>query len=117
GREGKFDLTYYEQDIYRGPTNILSFVERGAASVCQVRYEDLVTDPQSHTRRITDFLELPPLPSVKLPERDRLIEAKLGDKTGIHKFQSVSTASAEEWRKTFASPIRKHWARAYLDFI
>lgn len=116
-REGKFDLRYYEQDIFRGPTNILSFVERSKAAVCQVRYEDLVLEPEGNLRRITEFLDLPALTAVKLPERDRLTEAKLGDKTGIHKYQSVSTAAAEEWRRTFASPVRKFWARRYLDFL
>jgi hypothetical protein len=66
-REGKFDLRYYEQDIFRGPTNILNFVERSQAAICQVRYEALVVDPEQELRRVTDFLSLPALATVKLP--------------------------------------------------
>jgi hypothetical protein len=116
-QKGKFNLLYYEQDIYRGPLNILSFAEKRAATVCELRYEDLVAHPEKHVRRITDFLELPPLASVTLPEKDALKDARLGDKTGINKFQTVSAAPAEEWKNAFASPLRKYWARRYLEFL
>lgn len=116
-QKGKFDLRYYEQDIYRGPLNILSFVEKRSAAICEVRYEDLVAQPEANMRRVTEFLELPPLATVELPSRDPLKEAKLGDKTGIHKFQTISTASADEWRNAFASPLRRHWAKRYLEYL
>jgi len=116
-KEGRFDLRYYEQDIFRGPLNILSFVEKRAAAICELRYEDLVRQTESSVRRVTDFLELPPLQSVSLPEKDLLKEAKLGDKTGIHKFQSVSTAPVEEWKMEYRSSVRKFWAKRYLEFL
>lgn len=116
-QEGVFDARYYEQDIYRGPTNILAFVQKGAVPICQVRYEDLVASPGTEVRKITDFLELPPLASVELPQKDPLKEAKLGDKTGIHKFKTVSAASVEEWKTWFRSPIRRYWAWRYLQFL
>ncbi len=116
-KEGRFDLRYYEQDIFRGPLNISSFVEKRCAAICELRYEDLVVEPGTSVRRITDFLELPPLASVSLPEKDSLKEAKLGDKTGIHKFHSVSAAPVEEWKFEFASVVRKFWAKGYLKFL
>ena len=116
-QKGRFDLCYYEQDIFRGPLNILSFVDKRAAAVCELRYEDLVARPEESVRRVTDFLELPPLATVALPEKDPLKEAKLGDKTGIQKFQSVSAAPVEEWKSAFASPLRKFWAKRYLEFL
>ena len=116
-KKGRFDLSYYEQDIFRGPSNILAFVEKQPAAICQVRYEDLVAEPEKAVRRVTDFLELAPLASVALPERDPLKEARLGDKTGIEKFQAVSAAPLEEWKHFFASPLRRFWARRYLNFL
>jgi hypothetical protein len=116
-KKGEFDLRYYEQDIFRGPHNILSFVEKRAVQICEVRYEDLVTRPEEGGRRVTDFLELPPLASVALPEHDPLKQARLGDKTGIEKFQSVSTAPAEEWKSAFASSLRRFWGKRYLEFL
>jgi hypothetical protein len=116
-QKGRFDLRYYEQDIFRGPLNILSLVEKRASAICELRYEDLVTQPEETVRRATDFLQLPPLASVTLPEKDPLKEARLGDKTGIQKFQSVSAAPIEEWKSAFASPLRKFWAKRYLEFL
>lgn len=116
-QKGRFDLRYYEQDIFRGPLNILNFVEKRAPSICELRYEDLVARPDENIRRVTEFLELPPLSSVVLPEKDPLKEARLGDKTGIHRFQGISAAPAEEWKGAFASPLRKFWAKRYLEFL
>ena len=116
-KEGRFDLTYYEQDIFRGPLNIVSFVEKGAAAILELPYEQLVRETESSIRRVTDFLELPPLSAVTLPENDKLKQARLGDKTGIHKFSGVSKSSVDEWRQTFASPLRRFWARRYLEFL
>lgn len=116
-QKGRFDLRYYEQDIFRGPLNILSFVEKRIGAICELRYEDLVARPEEMVRRATDFLELPPLASVALPENDPLKEAKLGDKTGIEKFRSVSAAPIEEWKFTFDSAVRRFWAKRYLEFL
>jgi hypothetical protein len=95
----------------------LAFVEKHPAANFELRYEQLVTDTEPWMRRVTDFLELPPLASVSLPANDSLTQARLGDKTGIHKFQSVSAAPTEEWRNAFNSPLRKFWARRYLEFL
>jgi hypothetical protein len=118
-KEGRFDLTYYEQDIYRGPGNLVSFVEckKSSVAIFEVQYEQLVSDAAPVMQRVTDFLELPALASVSLPEDDVLKQAKLGDKTGIRKFGAVSSTPIEEWRATFASPLRRHWARHYLEFL
>ena len=116
-QKGRFNLRYYEQDIFRGPLNIRSFVQQRAVALCEMRYEELVAQPEENVRRVTDFLELPPLTSVALPKEDVLKQARLGDKTGIHKFQSISSAPTEEWKTAFASPLRKFWARRYLKFL
>ena len=116
-KDGRFDLRHYEQDIFRGPQNILSCVEKKSAAIFTVRYEDLVTQPEVWMKQLTAFLELPPLASVALPDQDPLKASKLGDKTGIHKFKEVSAAAVEEWKKSFASPLRRHWAKGYLEFL
>ena len=51
-QKGRFDLRYYEQDIFRGPRNILSFVEKKSAAIFTVRYEDLVTQPEVWMQQI-----------------------------------------------------------------
>ena len=116
-KRGRFDIRRYEQDIYWGPENMLRFAKARAGSMMEIRFEDIVAGTSQSIRRVTDFLELPPLESVKLPEDDPLKQARMGDKTGINKFKAVSTAPVEEWKKTFASPLRRFWARRYLDFL
>lgn len=115
--DGRFRPKSNEIDIYEGPRRIARFVRETSANILEVRFEDLVAEPAKHLKTITDFLALPPLESVSLAAGDSLKEARLGDKTGVHRFSEVSAAPVESWKASFASPIRKRWARRYLDWL
>ncbi|HEY0457183.1 MAG TPA: sulfotransferase [Verrucomicrobiae bacterium] len=116
-KEGRFSMRYFDQDIFRGPRNILQFVEKRAVQIHTVRFEDLAVAPDQVMKRVTDFLEVTPLATTDLPEDDALKRARFGDKTGIEKFKSVSATPVSEWTKSYASPLRRAWARKYLRQI
>jgi hypothetical protein len=92
-------------------------VSEKRANVFEVTFEKLVGDPSVHLRAITDFLGVAPVPSVDLAEDDPLKRAKLGDKTGVRRFSEISTTPVEAWKSSFASPVRKLWARRYLEWL
>ncbi len=115
--EGRFRFGSNEIDVFEGPRCIARFVQRQYSNVIALRFEDLVADPTKHARTITDFLGLSPLPSLNLAEDDPLKGGRLGDKTGIHRFSEVSAAPADAWKPSFASPLRKLWARRYLEWL
>jgi hypothetical protein len=115
--EGRFDFGSNEIDVYEGPRCIARFVREQRTNVFEVSYDELVVGPEKHLRAITDFLGVAPLSSVDLAEEDPLKRAKLGDKTGIHRFSEVSAEPIETWKKAFASPLRKRWAQRYLEWL
>lgn len=41
----------------------------------------------------------------------------MGDPTGVHRYQELSTEPLEKWKRTLGTPWRKRWCRAYLDWI
>jgi hypothetical protein len=115
--DGRFRARANELDIYEGPQRIAQFVKAGAGNYREVRFEDLVNDPTRQLRAITDFLDLEPLNSVALEKDDPLKRSVLGDKSGIHRYSQVSAAPVDAWKESFASPIRKLWARRYLEWL
>ncbi|HEY0551529.1 MAG TPA: sulfotransferase [Verrucomicrobiae bacterium] len=115
--EGRFNFGSNEIDVYDGPRCIARFVRERRANVYEISYEKLVAEPEKHLRAVTDFLGVAPLSSADLPEDDPLKRAKLGDKTGIHRFSEVSSTPVEAWKKSFASSLRKLWARRYLEWL
>ncbi len=114
---GRFDFGSNELDVFEGPRAIAEFVSEPRANVCEVSFEQVVAQPVTQLRVITDFLGLEPLADVELPDDDPLKQARLGDKTGVQKFSKVSTAPLESWKEAFASHVRKLWARHYLEWL
>lgn len=115
--DGRFRPRSNELDIYEGPQRIAQFVKARAGNLREVRFEELVSDPTGQLRALTDFLDLEPLDSVALDEDDPLKRSVLGDKRGIHRYSQVSAAPVDAWKESFASPIRKLWARRYLEWL
>ncbi len=115
--DGRFNFGSNEIDVYEGPRCIARFVRERRANVFEVSFERLVAEPEKHLRTLTDFLGVTPLTSTSLAEDDPLKRAKLGDKTGIHRFSEVSAEPIAAWKNSFASPLRKRWARRYLEWL
>jgi hypothetical protein len=114
---GRFRFGSNEIDVFEGPRCIARFVRERRPNVLALRFEDLVVDAAKHMRAITDFLGVSALTSLDLTEDDPLTQGRLGDKTGIHRFSEVSAAPAETWKQSFASAVRKRWARRYLEWL
>lgn len=114
---GRFRLKSNAMDLYDGPGAIAGFLRDAHPGTLMVRYEDLVTDPARELGRITRHLGLDPLGDTELAEHDPVSAATLGDPTGIHRYDRVSTGSLESWPDMFASPVRRAWARRYLHHL
>ena len=114
---GRFRLKSNALDVYEGPLSIHDFVMNAPTHLLEVHYESLAASPEATLRRVTEFLGLEPLARAELPNDDAVKRAALGDKRGIHQYRKVTTASVEAWPTSFASPIRRAWARRYLAYL
>ena len=114
---GRFNFGSSEIDVYEGPRCIARFVQKRHQNVLAVSYERLVAQPENELRAVTDFLGIAPVASTHLAENDPLKRAKLGDKTGVQRYSEVSAEPIDTWKKSFASPLRKLWARRYLEWL
>lgn len=85
---------------------------------CQLRYEDLVRDPQAALRPVVSHLDLPWHDHVANNFAETDVRGPVGDTSGSLTHQgSVSAAATDRWRSAFASPVRRRWAAQYLDWI
>jgi hypothetical protein len=82
-----------------------------------VNFETLVADPDRTWPTIFEYLELPFDPSILTTFADVQFEGKMGDPTGIHEYQELSTEPIEKWKRALGTPWRKRWCRSYLDWI
>jgi hypothetical protein len=113
----RFRLKSSAMDIYEGPARIMSFLKQGPARLLELNFDELVTHPEAQLRCVSDFLELAPLASASLSGSEGFQNQPLGDPTGVKRYQQVSSEPVHQWKGTFASPLRRQWARRYLEFL
>jgi hypothetical protein len=114
---GKWKIGRWRVDLFDGLANLVASRERHPDSSLSMRYEDLVSDPDTHWPLLFEHLELPfdpeilrSFPSVRVPGR-------FGDPTGVDEYDALTTRSIDKWRSTLANPFRKRWSREYLRWI
>ena len=66
--------------------------------------------------------ELPDLVHIEAILRGTLVgrlvtDARMGDPTGVKRYNTLSTEPLEKWKRTLAGPERKRWCRHYLRWI
>lgn len=117
--DGRWNIDHFDVDVYRGISNLTSAADDFADRSVEVRYEDLVADPIEQVRRITAFLDLDPIDDEAVLRVDGVTDTggRFGDQVGIHQYTGIASESVEKWMQTLANPVRKRWARRYLDSL
>lgn len=114
---GRWNVYHYEISLYQGLANLVAAYQAHAGGVCAIRYEDAVTTPESVWPGVFDYLELDYNPSILTRFADVQLKGRVGDQWGMKQYASLSKAPVEKWKKSFANPLRKAWARRYLRWL
>jgi hypothetical protein len=115
-QQGKWNLYRSKIDLYDGLQNLIAVYEARRASVCAIRYEDLIAQPDESGRRMFDYLGLPFNEASLSKFANVDLKGRFGDKAG-EKYQTISSEPLEKWKTTLASPMRIAWCRRYLHWI
>lgn len=114
---GRWMPYLHKADLYLSLERLAAASVAASDQVVNLRYEDLVTHPDQQLRRLTDRLDLPFDPVVLEGVERTTVSGVVGDRSGVQRYQTLSTESLTRWQATFASPVRKEWGRRYLDWI
>ena len=114
---GRWILDAYSVDLFDGVAALTTTFEKNRDRAIGINYEQLVSDPEAATRRLLAELKLDRVSGLV----DHFLEVKLsgtmGDHAGTRRYRDVSTEPLTRWHATFNNPIRKKWARRYLEWI
>ena len=94
--KGKWNLYMFMIDLYSGIESLTKAYSENMERVLAVSYESLVFEPDSEIMRVISYLGLDNESGLsgKLNSADIL----WGDRTGQHKYNSVSTDSINSWK-------------------
>ncbi len=115
--EGRWNLHAYRADLYRGLASLIDFVETEGGGLVELRYEDLVADPEREVRRVCRETGIEFRAETLGRLEDVGLEGRMGDPTGVDRWSRVSDASLGRWPGAFGNPLRRRWARRYLSWI
>jgi hypothetical protein len=105
----------YAIDLYAGLLKLNQFALKYKSSICEVRYEDLVSDPRGQLKRVGEYLGWN---NVEFFSDETLVPSaggSLGDRTGVKKYSVVSVDSRDVWIKAYNNWFRRGWARRYFS--
>lgn len=113
---GRWNVDRWRGDLL-GLTRLVDASTEHADRSLAVRFEDLVSGSEDPWARLFASLDLAFDPAVLTGFREVRLEGTMGDPTGVHRYDRVSTEPADKWRSTLGSPWRRRWCRRYLDRI
>ncbi len=114
--KGKWNVDRWQGDL-RGVAALVEAQEAHADRTLSVNYETLVSEPERTWPTVFEYLELPFDPSILTTFSDVRVPGRMGDPTGKHRYQEISTEPLEKWKTNLGTVWRKRWCRAYLDWI
>lgn len=114
---GAWRLHRADDHLYLGLPRLLDVAGNYADRVYTLRYEDLVADPKGTIGAVAALLglEASDFDLVGAPSTE--LRGSVGDKMGVVKYDTISRSGVDAWTKTFANPLRRAWARGYLESI
>ena len=115
--QGKWNLHRFEIDLYQGIDNLLRAREKHGVRIFEIRFEDLVSDPEPRFHDILGYLGLEANPKI-INDFSRIdVSGRMGDPTGVKNYKTLNKQAADKWTTSFSNPIRKQWARRYLEWL
>lgn len=114
---GRWRPQDYPTSLFGGLERLVDGARRHGERILTVRYEDLVGGEEAEWRRLTDFLGLEFDPASLVRFSTVHLDGAMGDPVGTKAYAKLESAPTEKWRKTISNPLRRAWARRYLEWI
>jgi len=117
--KGKWNLYMFRVDLYSGMESLVTAFNKYSDRSIAIKYENLVASPESEISRLLLYLGLDNENRIvnEFGSSKKIGAPGRGDPTGQYKYDSISKASIDSWKKVMANQFRRRWAKSYLKWI
>jgi hypothetical protein len=113
---GRWRVYRHRGDLLLGIDNLVRGYEHLADRSVAVQYEALLQDPTAW-EPLSAALGVDYDPGMLERFNGTRFTGRMGDPTGVDRYQSLSTDPLDKWRSCLDSPVRHAWARRWLKWI
>lgn len=113
----KWNLYTFKVDLFDGLTNLLSAYEKFASKAYAIRYEDILSNPETQLQKMYSYMGLAFTPDILSSLDNVQFKGRMGDPTGVKQYQEISQKPVDKWKYILANPVRKTWCKNYLKWI
>lgn len=114
---GRWNLHRFEIDLREGVINLLRAQEQHQERLLEIRFEQLLAEPEAQFSRLLKYLELEADPRILSDFHQVDVSGRMGDPTGVKKYRQLNTENASRWVTAFSNPLRHRWAKSYIDWL
>jgi hypothetical protein len=107
--------SYY--DLFEGPNLLARGYQKMKDRSCTIQYEQLVSEPEHHLRKVLRYLELDYDEGIVKNSEEQNIEGRMGDPTGIKEYSGITKNPLEKWKSVIDNPVRKWYLKRYIKQI
>lgn len=114
---GRWIIYRFEIDLYEGLDQLVRAMSLPVKHKLCLRYEDLLHSPRETLLRLSSLLDLDLDQNILRNFSGVRLHGRMGDPTGVQEYNELSTATLDKWTQILATPLRRRWARQYLNWI
>lgn len=107
----------HKQDLYLLSERLLRACTERPDAFTVVRYEQLLSEPETTMRTLVDTLGLEWEDPILASFTEVSVAGRVGDPTGVEQYDHLSSEPLVKWRTHLNTPIRKAWSRRYLKWL
>jgi hypothetical protein len=113
---GRWRPSDYPLSLFWGAEGLIEGYERHRDRSYGVTYESLIAGEDAW-RGLCDYVGLDFQPEALERFSTVRLNGRMGDPTGVKRYQALSEQSLDKWRATVSSPLRKAWCDRYLQWL
>jgi hypothetical protein len=113
----KWRPTLFTGDLFTGLPRLVDAYRANSACSHSVRFEDIVDGNEQRWTLLMDYLGIEFQPETLHSFSDVKLHGRMGDPTGVKRYQALSAEPNQKWKGTLANPLRRAWCHRYLRFL
>lgn len=114
---GRWQPHFHKIDLFDNLERLTAAVSRQPDRFVTASYESLVTEPYVMFEELFSALGLSWEPEVVADFASVQVGGRVGDRSGMKAYSTVTVAPLDKWRTSLGTPVRRAWCHRYLSWM